>query len=518
MLKSCAPFFVDCQSTGSSPANSSLLELAWNEQSWVLRQEKNVPNRMCKLIGIAPEEIESGREPLEVWGILNRTIREATSNALDEKSIFAVAHFARFEQGYLDRFWQAQGEQSFPLKIFCTHKMTKLLFPNLPNYGLRALAGWFGTPLHDGKRAATHVLATRQIWAALVEELSRQGINTVEGFTEFYDRKPVKSSGRREFLIPREKRLGLPDCPGIYRYLDRSGRVLYVGKATSLKQRVNSYFTGGCRGDHRKLEMLAQAVDVHVEEQATPLSAGLREFDEIRRLKPPYNIAFMGRPHNPEEYLQLLSGVFAGRDFTGHRSMIKDIFYGLTDLDVLKDGIGLWRESLALDDETELTTRDLLNMGIPLLKKWIAEEKMRREIEKISGDDAAVDAVEAEDDDDVEEEKADEQEIIWTPELIAAVCHRILRRAARHFVKMKWLKRISSATIKFTPAPTRPHKARKPLIDMFIEPVPVSCITGEEVIDPRRVKVLLHELRRAEAKGGSWSVVKPWPMSVPFWI
>ena len=36
--------------------------------------------------------------------------------------------------------------------------------------------------------------------------------------------------------------------------------------------------------------------------------------------------------------------------------------------------------------------------------------------------------------------------------------------------------------------------------------------------DPRRVKVLLHELRRLEAKGGSWRVETPWTMTVPFWI
>lgn len=514
MLNSRTVFFVDCQSTGASPANSSLLEIAWNDSVWVLRQEQMVPKRICKLIGIVPEEIEAGVDPRLVWDQLNREINAPIVSG--DFNPFAVAHFARFEQGYLDRMWQEFAGCPFPLKIFCTHKIAKLLFPNLPNYGLRALAGWFGNPLHDGKRAATHVLATRQIWDALVIELAKRNISTVAELEAFCEQKAVKASGRREFLIPREKRLGLPDAPGIYRYLDRSGRVLYVGKATSLKQRVNSYFTGGVRGDHRKLEMLAQAVDVEVESLSTPLAAGLREYDEIRRLRPPYNISFMGQGFHPEKYLNLLTGPFLGREYLSDRGMVQDCFYGLDDFELLREGIGQWRRIREIPDERELSVRDLLNMGIPLLKQWILDEKERRELELEEAQDESTEKdtqKETDEDDDESVEEETDEEIVWTPELVAHGCNRIIRRAARHHVKLKWLRRIAGATINFTPAKRKRKKAEDAASDVVIEASPPS-----EDFDPRRTKVLLHELRRAEAKGGAWSVIKPWPMSIPFWI
>ncbi|HEX4380287.1 MAG TPA: nucleotide excision repair endonuclease, partial [Candidatus Acidoferrum sp.] len=43
-------------------------------------------------------------------------------------------------------------------------------------------------------------------------------------------------------MEPREKAALLPDSPGVYLFKDAAGTVLYVGKATSLRSRVRSYF------------------------------------------------------------------------------------------------------------------------------------------------------------------------------------------------------------------------------------------------------------------------------------
>ena len=64
--------------------------------------------------------------------------------------------------------------------------------------------------------------------------------------------------------MPRDKRLSLPDEPGIYRLLRSNGEVLYVGKASSLKKRVNSYFQKQRRISERTLEMLTQAQDLGI--------------------------------------------------------------------------------------------------------------------------------------------------------------------------------------------------------------------------------------------------------------
>ena len=101
----------------------------------------------------------------------------------------------------------------------------------------------------------------------------------------------------REFSLPREERLALPDAPGVYRMRGRGGEVLYVGKATSLRRRVNSYFRTRHRrpGGNRTLEMLTQVSGVEVTPCASPLEAALRETDAIKEHAPPYNVALRGR-------------------------------------------------------------------------------------------------------------------------------------------------------------------------------------------------------------------------------
>jgi DNA polymerase-3 subunit epsilon len=100
-----------------------------------------------------------------------------------------------------------------------------------------------------------------------------------------------RKRARRVWPMPRETRLSLPKSPGVYRMLRTSGDVLYVGKASSLHDRVNSHFRKQHGVDERTLDMLSQARAIAFDVTPTPLEAALLETDEIKRHRPPYNIA-----------------------------------------------------------------------------------------------------------------------------------------------------------------------------------------------------------------------------------
>jgi hypothetical protein len=102
----------------------------------------------------------------------------------------------------------------------------------------------------------------------------------------------------RPALLDRRWLAGVPDGPGVYVVEDDAGSVLYVGKASSLRRRLATYF-GRSFGLHRQLEALAaRASRVRTEPTGSDLEARLLEARLIRQHRPPFNVARRLRPRS----------------------------------------------------------------------------------------------------------------------------------------------------------------------------------------------------------------------------
>ncbi len=81
----------------------------------------------------------------------------------------------------------------------------------------------------------------------------------------------------------------LPEKPGVYQYLDKNGKIIYIGKAKNLKKRVASYFTKN--HPHGKVRVLVKQIrDIKYTVVETETDALLLENNLIKKYTPKYNV------------------------------------------------------------------------------------------------------------------------------------------------------------------------------------------------------------------------------------
>ncbi|QCI29216.1 excinuclease ABC subunit UvrC [Caminibacter pacificus] len=107
-----------------------------------------------------------------------------------------------------------------------------------------------------------------------------------------------------------EKVRSLPDKPGIYQYFDENGKLLYIGKAKSLKKRVKSYFRfnpfrPADNLSPRIYKMISEAKDLNYIVVENENDALILENSLIKQLKPKYNILLRDDKTYPYIYIDL---------------------------------------------------------------------------------------------------------------------------------------------------------------------------------------------------------------------
>ncbi|MBT4091039.1 MAG: GIY-YIG nuclease family protein, partial [Deltaproteobacteria bacterium] len=87
-----------------------------------------------------------------------------------------------------------------------------------------------------------------------------------------------------------EKLTLLPDQPGIYRFISKVGKIIYIGKAKNLKLRVRSYFLESQQFDYRIVNLIPNITDVEWIVTHTEAEALILEDKLIKTHKPKFNI------------------------------------------------------------------------------------------------------------------------------------------------------------------------------------------------------------------------------------
>ena len=91
-------------------------------------------------------------------------------------------------------------------------------------------------------------------------------------------------------MIQRPPAGTIPESPGSYQFKDEQGRVIYVGKASSLRQRLSNYFQDPRNLPPRTAQMVATAETVEWIQVRNEVEALMLEYSLIKQHQPRFNI------------------------------------------------------------------------------------------------------------------------------------------------------------------------------------------------------------------------------------
>lgn len=124
----------------------------------------------------------------------------------------------------------------------------------------------------------------------------------------------------------REKIKSLPLTPGVYLMKDQAGTIIYVGKAKSLKKRVQSYFQKSASHPQKIRKLVANIQDFDYILTDTEFEAFLLECQLIKELKPLFNKKM--KSHLPYSYIQIdMDGPYRKISITQNRTDKDGIMY-----------------------------------------------------------------------------------------------------------------------------------------------------------------------------------------------
>jgi DNA polymerase-3 subunit epsilon len=193
-----------------------------------------------------------------------------------------VGHNVRFDMSFLNAASIRLGYGRLPHRHADTLRLARRLVRNdVRNMQLSSLAAHFGSPVTPTHRALDDALATAHVFWSLLERAGSIGVTHLDDLLALPTIKGSRAIGK---LAMTE---GLPRRPGVYTFRDRTGTVIYVGKATNLRSRVRSYFSGDTR---RRIDNILRDLDrIEHRETCAEIEAAVLELRSIAEHTPLYN-------------------------------------------------------------------------------------------------------------------------------------------------------------------------------------------------------------------------------------
>jgi len=269
---------VDIETTGLRGDDNKITEISIfvfdgekvvKEFTSLVNPEVSINYRISQLTGITDNMVRTAPKFYEIA----QEVLEYT-----EGCIF-VAHNVNFDYNIIKEELTSLGAE-FKRKKLCTVRLSRKLIQGQQSYSLGALCTSLGITIHSRHRARGDAEATVILLKKLLD-LDKDGI-----FESFLN--PKSRQATLPPLLPKAVIDALPNTTGVYYFKDVNGKIIYVGKAKDIKQRVLSHIYSKT---NKEQKLCFETADIVYTETGSELVALLLESDEIKKQYPKHNRA-----------------------------------------------------------------------------------------------------------------------------------------------------------------------------------------------------------------------------------
>jgi len=277
---------VDLETTGSAPGATGIIEIGavrvrggrlHDTFTTLVNPDQRIPPFIAGLTGITDEMVAAAPR---IGDALPRFLEFAGSAVL-------VAHNAPFDLGHLNAARRTCEGRVLDAPAVCTLRLARRLMPELERKGLDSVASALGIGVFDRHRGLGDARVTAEVLCVFVDRLVARGVRRLGDLLAFQRQAPDGLPW--EVHVPLDRLTDVPPLPGIYRFFGEDGRLLYVGRARKLRDRLAGYFASPESHSSRTLALLRQVHDFHFVTTGSELAAALLEARAIRDEKPPHN-------------------------------------------------------------------------------------------------------------------------------------------------------------------------------------------------------------------------------------
>lgn len=236
--------------------------------STLINPECHIGSYFTRISGITNEMVADAPKFHEVA----RQIIEFT-----EGRIF-VAHNVGFDYNFIRDEFNALGYK-FRRETLCTIRMSRKLLPKRISYSLGHLCASLGIENEARHRAEGDAVATAELFGLLLRLKNDDPRFRSQGVEALMTRRVDKI---KDYILKK-----LPESCGVYYFLDKDKRIIYIGKSTNMYNRAVQHFQGGTK---KSGQLLHELTNVDFVETGSELISLLLEAEEIKKHKPIYNV------------------------------------------------------------------------------------------------------------------------------------------------------------------------------------------------------------------------------------